>query len=101
MKQIQAQDPDVNFYVASDTWEIQKEMEREFDGHIFTTERTCDDRDASCVRYALADLYNLGRTSKMLGSNWSSFTEAAQRLGGIQAELAGQDFAADPNGPPS
>mmetsp|Transcript_12253 Transcript_12253/g.37372 ORF Transcript_12253/g.37372 Transcript_12253/m.37372 type:complete len:884 (+) Transcript_12253:122-2773(+) len=101
MRSLLMEDPKLEFYVASDTFTVQSEMEKQFPGKIHTTDRACDDRDASCVRYALADLYNLGKTKKMLGSNWSSFTEAAQRFGGIQAELAGQDFAADENRPQS
>jgi hypothetical protein len=44
------------------------------------------------VQYALADLMCLGRTRKLVGSNWSSFSEAAGRLGGVSVYLSGVHF---------
>jgi hypothetical protein len=38
------------------------------------------------------DMLSLAKTRKLYGSNWSSFTEAAQRFGAPKALLAGQDF---------
>eukprot|EP00172_Hildenbrandia_rubra_P003358 Plantae.Rhodophyta-Hildenbrandia_rubra.ctg52657.p1 GENE.Plantae.Rhodophyta-Hildenbrandia_rubra.ctg52657~~Plantae.Rhodophyta-Hildenbrandia_rubra.ctg52657.p1 ORF type:complete len:105 (-),score=36.16 Plantae.Rhodophyta-Hildenbrandia_rubra.ctg52657:319-633(-) len=37
-------------------------------------------------------MYAVAKTRKILGSNWSSFTEIVQRLSGKTALLAGQDF---------
>lgn len=44
------------------------------------------------MRYALADMILLSRTKLILGSYWSSFTEAAMRLGSQNVHLAGVDF---------
>lgn len=47
------------------------------------------------MRYALIDILCLAKTKDIYGSNWSSFTEAAERFGRKAAKLAGKDFAVD------
>ncbi|KAI0564065.1 Galactosyltransferase [Gracilaria domingensis] len=94
---LQEEDKDAKFYVATDTFEILAIMSERFPGKILRTERKCDDRDSECVKYAVVDMYALSKTKKLLGSNWSSYTEMAERLGGLKARLAGQDFGAAPN----
>eukprot|EP00737_Agarophyton_chilense_P001047 gb/GEZJ01001162.1/.p1 GENE.gb/GEZJ01001162.1/~~gb/GEZJ01001162.1/.p1 ORF type:complete len:524 (-),score=80.65 gb/GEZJ01001162.1/:1324-2895(-) len=91
------EDNDVKFYVATDTFKILAIMNEKFPGKILRTERNCDDRDSECVKYAVIDMYALSRTKRLLGSNWSSYTEMAERLGGLKASLAGQDFGAPLN----
>jgi len=93
MQAIVTAEPKTKFYLSSDTVHILDEMKRLFPGRILVTPRDCDDRGGDCIKYALADLYLLARGKYILGSNWSSFTEAAQRLGGLQGFLAGRDFA--------
>lgn len=90
-------DPDAKFYIATDTWEVIPLMEKEFPGKILSTPRKCDDRDSECVKYAVIDVYALSKTKQLLGSNWSSYTEIAERLGGLKARLAGQDFGGENN----
>lgn len=82
----------VRFFVATDTYEVIGELEAMYGERVFAFKRSCDDRDGQCVKFALADLYALSKCKKLYGSNWSSFTEAAMRLGGVKALLAGSDF---------
>jgi len=89
---ISEEDPEAKFYVATDTKEVLDEIQEKFPGRILFVPRTCDDRDSECVQYAMIDVYALSKTKRLLGSNWSSYTELAERLGGLKAELAGQDF---------
>lgn len=89
---LEEEDSNARFYIATDTWEVIPLMEEKFPGRILSTRRTCDDRDSECVKYAVIDMYALSRTKELLGSNWSSYTEMAERLGGLKARLAGQDF---------
>jgi len=83
------------FFVAADSEhalrEIQNEMPR---GSVVFIPRTCDSRARECVQYAFADVLCLARTRLLLGSNWSSFTELAQRLAAKHrpSRLAGVDF---------
>lgn len=84
--------PGVKFFVATDTYEVIGQLEELYPDRILSFKRTCDERDGKCVQYAMADLYALSKCKELYGSNWSSFTEAAERIGGSKAKLAGQDF---------
>lgn len=86
------QRPNVLFFVATDTFEVIGQLKDLYPERILSFPRSCDDRDGTCVRFALADLYALSKCKELYGSNWSSFTEAAERIGGVKAKLAGQDF---------
>jgi hypothetical protein len=85
----------LKFYVATDTREVIDALHRLFPGKISHTPRDCDGRDGRCARFALIDILCLAKTRKLYGSNWSSFTEAAERFGNLKALLAGRDFARD------
>lgn len=52
------------------------------------------DRSARQLQYALADLLLLTRANRLLASNWSSFSDVAQRLAyyGRPVEQSGKDF---------
>lgn len=89
---ISEEDANAKFYIATDTKEVITEIESKFPGKILYVPRECDDRDSECVKFAMIDVYALSKTKRLLGSNWSSYTELAERLGGLKAELAGQDF---------
>lgn len=79
------------FFVATDTVDVLKTMEGLFpEGKILYITRDCDDRSGRCEQFAMADLLVLSRTEILLGSTWSSFTEAAMRLGGPKALMAGE-----------
>eukprot|EP00168_Porphyra_purpurea_P011021 TRINITY_DN2763_c0_g1_i1.p3 TRINITY_DN2763_c0_g1~~TRINITY_DN2763_c0_g1_i1.p3 ORF type:complete len:292 (-),score=130.35 TRINITY_DN2763_c0_g1_i1:669-1544(-) len=93
MRSLQSKDPSLKFYVATDTAAVIDIMAKEFPGQVVSTPRECDGRDGACVRLALVDILCLAKTKGLLGSNWSSFTEAAQRIGGVEARLAGEHFA--------
>jgi len=93
MKSLQSKDPSLKFYVATDTAAVIDIMAKAFPGQVVSTPRECDGRDGACVRLALVDILCLSKTKGLLGSNWSSFTEAAQRIGGVEARLAGEHFA--------
>lgn len=92
MDSIIKEKPGAKFFVATDTFEVIGQLEEMYPDRILSFKRTCDERDGECVRYAMADLYALAKCKELYGSNWSSFTEAAERIGGIKAKLAGQDF---------
>lgn len=93
MRSLMAKDPALKFYVATDTAAVIDIMATTFPGKVVSTPRECDGRDGACVRLALVDILCLSKTKGLLGSNWSSFTEAAQRIGGVEARLAGEHFA--------
>lgn len=89
-----------HFFVASDTVAVCKKLSKMFHASsISYIDRQCDDRGPECIKFAMADLIVLSRTKPLLGSTWSSFTEAAMRLGGPKALLAGTDFGERPGQP--
>jgi len=94
MRRIIAAKPDVKFFVATDTFEVLHQLVKTFgEDRILSVNRNCDARDGECVRYALVDMMGLSKCKELYGSNWSSFTEGAERMGGLKAKLAGVDFA--------
>lgn len=92
MKSALKREKDVSFFVAADDVSVIRELERTFPGRILSIPRECDDRNGSCVIYAMADLMCLARTRKIYGSRWSSFTEVAARLGNKPLFLSGYHF---------
>ncbi len=52
----------------------------------------CGDRSEQQVITGLTDILILGKTKKLLASNWSSFSEATKRFSDIPMILAGVDF---------
>ncbi len=60
--------------------------------HIIYVKRNCYDRSQAQIQTALIDMLLLSKTKVIWGSNWSSFTEIAHRIGGQQLRLAGVDF---------
>lgn len=83
---------DATFFVAADDTAIMQTLKDYFPGRVDTIKRDCDDRDVSCVVYAMADLLCLAKTRRIYGSNWSSFSEVAGRLSNRRLYLSGRDF---------
>lgn len=88
-------------FVAGDDERWRVEMERELGGGLVwwlegvNEELGCSERggrSAGCLRVALAELLCLARSELVLGSMWSSFSEAVGRLGDVEVRLAGVDF---------
>jgi len=92
MRAAAAAAPGTTFYVAADSAAAAAALRAAFPGAVDDERRACDGRDAACVRHALVDLLCLARTRALLGSNWSSFTEAAVRLGAPPPRLGGTDW---------
>lgn len=85
------------FFVASDTLGVLQKVQDIFGkDKVEFIERTCEDRSGKCEQYAMADVLVLSKTRMLLGSTWSSFTEAVMRMGGPKALMAGTDFGVKP-----
>lgn len=55
-------------------------------GRVFIlSSAACTDRSPQCLLFAAADLVLLTRTSRLLVSRWSAFSETAAKIGGMQA----------------
>ena len=84
------------FFVAADSRNAIDALEQKFGPHRIISlprDRDCITRDVECAKLALADIILLSKVPTLLGSHWSSFTEAAVRLSGrVKVLLAGVHF---------
>lgn len=83
-----------SIFIASDRPETYKEFYLAYGDRLVWLERSCYDRSAQQLQYALADVILLSRAHRFLGSTWSSFSELAMRLalGELKVEMSGKDF---------
>lgn len=81
-------------FVAADMVETYALVEEALGGEVHKIRRSLDDRSGDQLVTALADIYALGRTGRMLASSWSSFSEAALRMAPLRpkCEYSGKDF---------
>ena len=83
-----------SIFVATDLISTYDEFQKAFGKRVQFLEREVDDRSEIQLKYALADAILLSKAPKMLGSNWSSFSELAMRLANSPSavEMSGVDF---------
>lgn len=92
MRREVAQDDASRFFVATDSLEVEGRLRDEFPGRICTHEkRSLDRNDPLAIEDAVIDLYCLARCRKLIGSYWSSFSETAWQLGGIEKTIVYRD----------
>lgn len=86
-----ASDPDTMFYLATDDMHEEENLRKLFPGKIISNETRELARDSvDGVKDALVDLSCLSRTDKIIGSYFSSFTDIAADLRGIEKVIAGE-----------
>lgn len=77
-------DRGVRFFVSTDEPKVEAEVRMAFPNRIITHTKTSLDRnDPQAIRDAVIDLYCLSNCRKLIGSYWSSFTEVAHLINGI------------------
>lgn len=87
-----ASDPDAKFFLATDEPEVEKALNDRFPGRITSRQkRSLDRNNPEAIVDALIDLYCLAACKKVIGSYWSSFSETAWQIGGIDHVTAGYD----------
>lgn len=94
MLALKDKDPDLKFFVASDSADTFKEMSKHFEpGTLYEQERhDAFDRSVQQVQSAIADVVLVGKCKLLLGSQWSSFTELCRRWTELEMRLAGIAF---------
>lgn len=76
--------PGTQFFVATDSPETFSVLRGEFGHAVFEYEKTSLDRsDPQAIRDAVIDLYCLASCRKLIGSYWSSFSDTAWEIKGI------------------
>ncbi len=88
------QDKNVKLFVATDLQETYDIFQKYYGDRLVYLKRDVFDRSKEQIIYALADVLLLSKCTKLLGSTWSSFSEAAMRLSNTysEIEMSGRDF---------
>lgn len=78
-----AQDDRANFFLATDDNALKAQLVNEFPDRIAVQDCQGSRANFQGMEEAVIDLYALSRTSRLLGSYWSSYTDTAAELGDI------------------
>ncbi len=80
--------PKLKIFLSSNDPAAEEQIKNEFGERVFTYPKQARERDTDeAIQDALIDMYLLSRTSKIIGTNASSFSEIAAALGGIPLEV--------------
>lgn len=92
MKKEFVKNPNVKFYLATDDFEEERTIRKEFPECIISnTNRTLSRQSKEGMIDAIIDLYCLASCKKVIGSYWSSFTDVAAAMNNIEKLIAGID----------
>jgi hypothetical protein len=80
-----ALNPSTRFFIATDSPEEEEFLKRKFPGKTLSFPKSSLDRSRErAIQDAMIDLYCLSRCRKLIGSYWSSFSETAWQINGIE-----------------
>jgi len=82
-------DAGARFLLATDDPAIEYAVKERFSDRVVVRPKVFARVKAAGVRDALVDLLLLSRCRRILGSHWSSFSETAAEIGGIDLEIVG------------
>jgi hypothetical protein len=83
-------DRSAQFFLATDDPKIEIALKHRFPGRIVThVKKSLDRNNPTAIRDAVVDLYCLSNCRKILGTYWSSFSETASQIRGIDMILVG------------
>jgi hypothetical protein len=89
-------DSQVRFFVATDSPDEELRLRQRFPQRIIThTKQTLNRNDPRGIQDAVIDLYSLANCRKLIGSYWSSFSEVAAQLRGIELVIAKDPIATE------
>jgi hypothetical protein len=83
MRAALAENPRVKFFVATDSPETEQLLRAEFGEAVITRKKRLGRNDPEAIVDALVDVCCLSRTSRIIGSYWSTFSITAAQLGRI------------------
>jgi len=85
-------DPAARFFLATDSPSVSQQLNSRFSGRVHEVVKTSLSRnDPVAIKEALVDLYCLANTRRLIGSYWSSFTDTAAEINGIECRIAKSD----------
>lgn len=103
MKAIMSADKSARFFVAADSSSAFDKVFSALPGHVVRLDDkgfcSGNGRETQCMQVALAEMLALAQTKSVMGSMWSSYTEAVSRMAPVRSKddklnvrLAGVDF---------
>jgi hypothetical protein len=81
------QDPATHFFLATDDQPTERAVTDTFLGRVTTRGKDLARNRTAGVQDALVDLLVLSKCSLILGSYWSSFSQTAAEMGGVELEI--------------
>jgi len=87
MNQALNSDPTANFFLATDSIEVENQMKKRFGKCILTYNKLLSRSSEKGIQDALIDLWCLSKTKEIIGSFWSSFSITAAELGSIHVKI--------------
>lgn len=85
------QNPSVMFYLASDDEDVKQMLIEKYPGRMITYSGKVFRNSLEGMKSAVIDLFCLSNTQKIIGSDYSSYSQIAAELGGIPLEYASSD----------
>lgn len=80
-------DSTLSFYVVSDDKEIKLKLSAIFGDKVLTNYKNAERFSSEGMKQALVELYALSQTSKIFGSYWSSFSQVAAQINGVNLNI--------------
>lgn len=84
--------PDVIFYVASDSLEEKIKLKSKYNERIITSLQKTQRNTQYGILNAVVELYVLSKTSKIYGSSYSTFSKLAADISGIELNILSLDM---------
>ncbi len=88
MKKENAENRNIKFYLSTDSPEAENYVKRSFPNQVVSYKKELSRNKMQGVKDALIDMLCLSRTSKIIGSYYSSFSEVASEMGKIPLVIA-------------
>lgn len=79
--------PDIKFYLATDSMEVKLHMVKRYGIRILYHDVILDRKSEQGMKDAVVDLWCLSMTKEIIGSFYSSFSEIAAELGDINLKI--------------
>lgn len=80
-----SKDPSVKFFLATDDLKEEQFLLHHFPNRVVAHKKqSLDRKESKAIQEAAIDLYCLARCKKIYGTYWSSFSETAAKIGGIE-----------------
>ncbi len=87
MQTMITENPKRKFYLATDDAELKQTLRHTFAGHILSHDCPLNRDTQQGILSAVVEMYALSRTTFIIGSYYSSFSEMAAEIGGITLDV--------------